>query len=64
VLNSKGLDTLAEGDLVSVRLPGAEGYGNPGKRDRKLVAQDLRDEKSSRESAARDYGYEPPPDPA
>jgi len=55
-LKSKGLDTLADGDLVSMRLPGAGGYGDPRKRDRELVAQDLRDGKISRESAVRDYG--------
>jgi len=55
-LKSKGLDTLAKGDLVSMRLPGAGGYGDPRKRDRELVAQDLRDGKISRESAVRDYG--------
>lgn len=55
-LKSKGLDTLAEGDLVSMRLPGAGGYGDPRKRDREFVAQDLKDGMISRESAARDYG--------
>ncbi|HEX9275434.1 MAG TPA: hydantoinase B/oxoprolinase family protein [Casimicrobiaceae bacterium] len=58
VLKSKGLDTLAQGDLVSVRLPGAGGYGDPQRRDRALIAQDLRDQKISRESAARDYGFD------
>jgi N-methylhydantoinase B len=58
-LASKGLDTLADNDLVSVRLPGAGGYGDPRKRDRSLVAQDLKDEKISSESAARDYGELP-----
>ena len=56
-LKSKGLDTLAQGDLVSVRLPGAGGYGDPRKRDRGQVAQDLQDQKISPESARRDYGY-------
>ncbi len=55
---SKGLDTLSVGDLVSVRLPGAGGYGDPRKRDRGLVQADLRDGKISRESAVRDYGLD------
>ena len=56
-LKSKGLDTLAAGDLVSVRLPGAGGYGDPKARAREEVAEDLKNEKISRESAERDYGY-------
>jgi N-methylhydantoinase B len=53
---SKGLDTLEEGDLVSVRLPGAGGFGDPGERDPAAIAADLRDGKISPEVAARDYG--------
>lgn len=60
-MKSKGLDTLRAGDLLSVRLPGAGGYGDPHQRDRALVMQDLRDEKISKESAARDYGVEASP---
>jgi len=55
-LKSKGLDTLSQGDLVSVRLPGAGGYGDPHARDRQLVAEDFRDGKISRAAAERDYG--------
>ena len=59
-LASKGLDTLREGDLVSIRLPGAGGYGDPHRRDRALVQADLRDGKISSESALRDYGLDVP----
>ena len=59
ILKSKGLDTLAEGDLVSVRLPGAGGYGDPRKRNPEDVERDLRDEKISTDSALRDYGVTP-----
>ncbi len=59
ILKSKGLDTLAEGDLVSVRLPGAGGYGDPRKRSPEDVERDLRDEKISTDSALRDYGVTP-----
>ena len=55
-LRSKGLDTLAAGDLVSVRLPGAGGYGDPAARDPALIERDLRDGKITPEAAARDYG--------
>lgn len=56
-LASKGLDALKAGDLVSIRLPGAGGYGDPRRRDRALVVADLRDGKISRQSALRDYGW-------
>jgi N-methylhydantoinase B len=57
VLKSKGLDMLADGDLLSVRLPGAGGYGDPRRRDRSAVAADLRDGKISHASARRDYDF-------
>ena len=53
---SKGLDTLEEGDVISVRLPGAGGYGDPAKRAPDAIAADLRDGKVSAEAAERDYG--------
>jgi N-methylhydantoinase B len=55
-LKSKGLDTLREGDLVSLRLPGAGGYGDPAERDLELIERDLREGKISAAAAARDYG--------
>ena len=58
-MKSKGLDTLASGDLLSIHLPGAGGYGDPHRREPSLVAQDLRDGKIGTESARRDYGFEP-----
>ena len=54
---SKGLDVLDNGDLISVRLPGAGGYGDPGERDPKAIAADLRDGKITPEAAKRDYGF-------
>ncbi len=59
ILKSKGLDTLARDDLISFRLPGSGGYGDPKLRERSLVAEDLQNEKISLESARRDYGYDP-----
>jgi N-methylhydantoinase B len=56
VMKSKGLDLLRAGDVVSLRLPGAGGYGDSAQRDRALLLQDIRDGKVSLESAMRDYG--------
>lgn len=55
-LKSKGLDYLNAGDVVSLRLPGAGGYGNPLERDRAALLADVRDGKVSLESAREDYG--------
>lgn len=55
-LKSKGLDRLKAGDVVSLRLPGAGGYGNPLERDPERVARDVRDGKVSLQSARDDYG--------
>ncbi|MBI3980121.1 MAG: hydantoinase B/oxoprolinase family protein [Chloroflexi bacterium] len=50
---------LAPGDVVSVRSPGAGGYGDPRFRDRDLIERDLREEKISLERAIAEYGYTP-----
>lgn len=55
---SKGLDHLKAGDVVSLRTPGAGGYGNPKDRPHEDVRQDVRDGKISPEAARRDYGLE------
>ena len=55
-MKSKGLDRLGKDDLVSLRMPGAGGYGDPGKRDRDQLLRDVRDGKVSVETAQRDYG--------
>lgn len=54
-LKSKGLDVLNDGDVVSLRLPGAGGYGDPLERDPELLLQDVRDGKVTLESARDDY---------
>jgi N-methylhydantoinase B len=54
-LKSKGLDVLNSGDVVSLRLPGAGGYGDPLERDPELLLQDVRDGKVTLESARQDY---------
>ena len=55
-VRSKGLSELRAGDVISLRLPGAGGYGDPLKRDPEAVARDVREGKVSREAARRDYG--------
>jgi N-methylhydantoinase B len=58
-VKSKGISELREGDVVSLRTPGAGGYGHPRERDPERVRNDVRDGKVSQESARRDYGVEP-----
>ncbi len=54
-LKSKGVDVFKKGDVVSLRLPGAGGYGDPLERDPDLLLADVRDGKVSLEIARRDY---------
>jgi N-methylhydantoinase B len=58
VAKSKGLDRLNAGDLVSLRLPGAGGYGDPRERARPALLRDVRDGKISVERARLDYGVD------
>jgi N-methylhydantoinase B len=55
-LKSKGLDKLKQGDVVSLRLPGAGGYGDPRARDLEAVLRDVRDGKVTKEKALEEYG--------
>jgi N-methylhydantoinase B len=55
-LKSKGLDVLQAGDLVSLRLPGAGGYGEARERDLDAIERDLLDGKVSVEAAETQYG--------
>ncbi len=54
-MRSKGLDILTEGDVISLRLPGAGGYGDPNERDFGAIDRDLLDGKVTPEKAAHDY---------
>ncbi len=56
-LKSKGLSTLHLGDVVSLRLPGGGGYGDPRGRDPEQLCQDVRDGKVSHEAARELYGF-------
>jgi N-methylhydantoinase B len=53
---SKGVMKLKKGDVISLRCPGAGGYGDPQQRDPELLKADLRDGKVTPGSAEKDYG--------
>lgn len=53
---SKGVTQLKAGDVLSIRLPGSGGYGNPLERDSKVVRWDVVNGKISQESARGNYG--------
>ncbi|WP_410766296.1 hydantoinase B/oxoprolinase family protein [Haloferax sp. DFSO60] len=55
-LPQKSTRTLESGETVSIRTPGAGGYGDPADRDRVAIARDLRLEKISPEFAREHYG--------
>ncbi|MDQ7779137.1 MAG: hydantoinase B/oxoprolinase family protein [Planctomycetota bacterium] len=54
-MKSKGLDTLKKGDVVSLHLPGAGGYGDPAERDPAALERDIRDGKVTA-AGAEQYG--------
>ncbi|MBI2369884.1 MAG: hydantoinase B/oxoprolinase family protein [Deltaproteobacteria bacterium] len=54
-LKAKGLEGLQQGDVVSMQVPGAGGYGDPLERDLAQIEADVRDGKVSVEAARRDY---------
>lgn len=62
VAKSKGLDYLNAGDVVSLCLPGAGGYGDPKERDLQALLRDVRDGKVSLRSAREDYDVEVTPE--
>lgn len=55
-LASKGVFTLKKGDILSLRLGGAGGYGPAQERSRPAVISDVREGFVSREGAEKDYG--------
>ncbi len=55
-LGSKEVRRLRRGDVLSFRLSGAGGYGDPSLRDPAAIAEDLRDGLVSREAARATYG--------
>lgn len=57
-LGSKELREIHRGDVVSYRLAGAGGYGDPKERDPNAVREDVADGYVSREEAAKTYGVD------
>ena len=57
-LQSKGQQWIPDGRRLVLNLPGGGGYGDPGKRDRGLVAIDLEREYISVEQARDEYSWE------
>ena len=50
---------LKPGDRVLVRTPGGGGYGDPARRDPKLIAEDIRLERYSPEHIQTHFGPKP-----
>lgn len=57
-LGSKSVHQLKRGDVVSFRLAGAGGYGNPADRDPAAVKRDLADGFISPENTMKNYGVD------
>ena len=55
-LPSKCTVRIEEGDTLIIHTPGGGGYGDPKKRDKRLVMRDVENGLVSPESAERDYG--------
>ena len=57
-LGSKETRELGQGDIVSWRLSGAGGYGDPKDRDQTKIAEDIADGFVTSDGASRDYGFD------
>jgi len=58
-LPGKSVHDLPPGTVVSIRTPGAGGYGDPADRDAARIARDLRLGKTTREGVRERYGVDP-----
>ena len=56
-LKSKGINKLKRGDIVRITTPGGGGFGDPSKRDKQALAQDLADGKLTPEHVRNEYEY-------
>jgi N-methylhydantoinase B len=56
--------TVNEGDVIRIRTANGAGYGDPRRRARERVLDDLRNGFVTDEVARSVYGVEPPPDPS
>lgn len=57
VIASKQVTPLGRGDRVVIQTPGGAGYGDPLKRSREAVQEDIQNGKVSREKAVELYGF-------
>ncbi len=57
-LGSKEVRRLRKGDVLSFRLAGAGGYGDPAERDPEAVRQDVRDGFVTQDAASSAYGVD------
>jgi N-methylhydantoinase B len=58
-LHSKETRQIQRGDIISFRLSGAGGYGEPAERESEAIAIDVAEGYVTREAAQRDYGWSP-----
>ena len=56
-LRGKKRQLVPARDRIIMELPGGGGFGDPGKRERAKVAEDVRLGLVSKDAAARDYGF-------
>lgn len=57
-VSPKGKYVLEKGDTMELFEAGGGGYGDPGKRSKTAIEQDLRDGFITYDSAVKDYGYQ------
>ncbi|QLD87699.1 hydantoinase B/oxoprolinase family protein [Natronomonas salina] len=57
-VDGKSTHELDAGDVVSLRTPGAGGYGDPAERDAMAIERDLRLEKLTADAARESYDHE------
>ncbi|MEB3779343.1 MAG: hydantoinase B/oxoprolinase family protein [Desulfurococcales archaeon] len=57
VLKPKQTVELDRGDTITIYTPGGGGYGDPCKRDKKLIERDLMDNRITKSSAEKDYCF-------
>lgn len=56
-IGSKEIRPMKKGDVISFRLAGAGGYGDPAERDPRLIEEDILEGYISEKFAAEAYGY-------
>ena len=62
VENSKGVSYLQNGDVIAMTLAGGAGFGDPTKRDPKIVLEEVKNGYVSIEQAEQAYGLQIDPD--